>query len=633
MNSADSSAPPTPETERREQTDADGAAGGVLRADPPGSDALTHEPVAGRAGCPQPVAPGAPGTARPTWLGHQPEGPLDDRRRPPGRRRSIWLLATSDLEAVARSWLARGFLLASGLLTVLALKGMQAEQKAASQMLETLYVGYLLVWSHAVIFIAGGAFTREQDCLNDAILSRGLTRGEYFSGKLLARALAVLLMVAGVLLPASFWAIRQDQLVRSEAGQVLSQARNTRIEAWDPQKVFTSTHGTVTELKVQLGDAVKAGNVLVVLNDRELFDQFESERRAEETARNDVGNAQRRYEDAQRNVAQVQDALERAERSLMAKDLLSRFEQADRETDIRSRKRDLQTAENQLRIAQDAIAAAERNVQNIQARVREARKRLGYVTITAPLSGYVTELLVQAAQYVPLGGHLLTVARLDDYQVRVPIYDFDEFKRLKPGLTARILIGKTEFKGTVDRLGATTQQDRWGRTSNFAIVRFQGDGTPGLLGLDADVRIVLPPPEEKPNRMTTLLNTLTGTGQDDLGSRTASVTTGWMLVGLGKVLGCALLLVTLTLLLLVVSRSALIAILSAVGLWHVSNLLFDFAGLPDLSYLEMVRTMDKVLGGVATWRTEAGVLAWLYGLAAALGTLGLGLFISRDPPK
>ena len=217
--------------------------------------------------------------------------------------------------------------------------------------------------------------------------------------------------------------------------------------------------------------------------------------------------------------------------------------------------------------------------------------------------------------------------------MRVPIYDFDEFKRFKAGLTARVIVGKTEFTGTVDRLGATTQQDRWGRTSNYAIVRFQGDGTLGLLGLDADVRIVLPPPEEKPNRMDALLNTLTGRGQDDLESRTASVTTGWMLVGLGKVLGCALLLVTLTVLLLVVSRSTLIAILGAIGLWHVSNLFFDFAGLPELSYLEMVRTMDKVLGGVAIAKDEVTALAWLYGIAAAIGAFAIALFIVRDPPK
>lgn len=596
MNSGDSSAPPLPET----------ATAPVRRA-PPG--------LAGNLGR---VAG---------------EGTLGDRRRVPGRGRSVALLARADLEAVTRSWLARGFLLASGLLTVLALKGMQAEQKAASQMLEAVYVSYLLVWMHGVIFIAGGAFAREQDCLNDAILSRGLTRGEYVGGKLLARGLAVALMVGGVLLPASFWAIRQDQLVRSEAGQVLSQARNTQVEAWDPQKIFAGTYGTVLERKIEVGDAVQAGDVLVVLDDRELFDQLETERRAEETARNEVANAQRRYEDAQRGVAQVEDALERAERSLMAKDLLSRFEQADRETEIRARKRDMQTAENQLRIAQDAIAAAERQVQNAQARVREARQRLGRATITAPLSGYVTEVLVQNAQHVPLGGHLLTLARLDEYQVRVPIYDFEEFKRLRPGLTARLTVGKTEFSGTIDRLGATTQPDRWGRAGNYAMVRFQGQGTLGLLGRDADVKIVLPPPEEKPGRMKTFLNALTGAGQDDLESRTASVTTGWMLVGLGKVMGCAFLLVTLTLLLLVISRSTLIAILGAIALWHVSNLFFDFAGLPELSYLEMVRTMDKVLGGVAVARDEWLALAWLYGIAAALGGAALGLFIVRDPPR
>lgn len=558
---------------------------------------------------------------------------LDAGRRPPGRFRSVWLLAAADLETIAQSWLARGFLIASGLLTVLALKGMQAEHRAASQMLEAVYVTYLLLWMHGVIFIAGGAFAREQDCLNDAILSRGLTRGEYVSGKLLARCFAVVLLIGGLLLPASFWAIRQDQLLRAQTGQVLSKATNARIEAWDPRKVFAGTDGTLLEVKVEVGDAVAAGDVLAVFDDRLLFDQLETERRAEETARNEVSNAQRRHEDALRVVAQVEDALARAERALMAKDLMSRIEQADRETEVRSRKRDLQTAENQVRIARDAIATAERLVENAQSRVREARKRLGHATVAAPLSGYVTERLVQPAQHVPLGAHLLTLARLDEYEVRLPIYDFEEFKRLKTGLAAYVTVGKTEFTGTVDRLGATTQTDRWGRTCNFATVRFQGRGTLGLLGQDADVRIVLPPREARTNRVDLLLNSLTGRGVDDLESRTTSVTPRWMLIGLGKVLGCACLLVTLTLFLLVISRSPLIAILGAAGLWHASNLLFDFAGLPELSYLEMVRTLDKVLGGVASLRDELTSLAWLYGLALALGVATLGLFIARDPPK
>lgn len=560
-------------------------------------------------------------------------GPVLPARRSPSRWQSIRLLMATDLEAVARSWLCRGFLLVSVLLTVLAFKGMQAEQKVASEMLEVVYTTYLVIWMHGVIFIAGAALGREADCLNDAILCRGITRGEYILGKLLSRCLAIFLIIGGVLLPTSFWAIRQDKLVRTEDGYVGSVARSTKVEAWEPRKVFAQIGGTIKEMTLQVGDFVHAGDVLAQLDDRGVFDELETERRAEENARNEVNNARRRLEEVKRGVAQAEDAVSRAERGVLAKDLLSQAEQSDRETELRTRKRDLQNAESLLRITEDAVPAAERAVETVVARVREARRRLGHATVTAPISGYVTEVLPQPAQYVNVGAQLFTLAPLDEYQVRVPIYKFDEFKRLKVGLTAYIKLERTEFKGVIDRLGAMTQPDRWGRDANYAVIRFKGDGTLGLLGLPADVRLVLPPPEARANRATQFLNLLTGHGSDDTVSRTASVTPAWMLVGFGKVIGCAFLLVTLTLAMLVLFRNALTAILSVIGLWHVSNLLFDFVGLRELSYLEMVRTMDKVLGGVAKPVDELTALAWLFGLATAFGVLTVTLFVSRDPPK
>src|SRR5664279_6576752 len=75
-------------------------------------------------------------------------------RRPPTRWQSICLFVRADLAAMARSWLCRGFFLASVVITVLELKGMQAGQKAASQMLEAVYATYLLVWMHGVIFLS-----------------------------------------------------------------------------------------------------------------------------------------------------------------------------------------------------------------------------------------------------------------------------------------------------------------------------------------------------------------------------------------------------------------------------------------------------------------------------------------------
>lgn len=569
-----------------------------------------------------PAAPGADGAS-----------PGPKGRRLPSRWQSILVLTLADFDAIWRSWLCRGFLLVSALVTVIEMKGMQAKQQTASQMLEAVYITYIVVWMHGVIFIAGGALAREQDCLSDAILSRGITRGEYMSGKLAARCLAILLMIGCVLMPSSFWAIRQDKLVRTEDGYVASHAQNTKVEAWDPKKLFAEANGTVLEKKVEVGDAVRAGDVLAQLDDRFLFHDHENERRGEENARNDVTNCRRRFEDAKRAVAQAEDGLVRAERALIAKDLLSRSEQADKETEIRTRKRDLKNTESQLRITEDAIATAERAVENAQGKVNDARKRLGHSTITAPISGYITEVTVQRGQPVNVGTPLFALAPLDEYQLRVPIYKYEEFKRLKAGLTAYIKIEQTEFTGTIDRLGAATQTDKWGRESNFGIVRFKGNGTLGLLGLNADVRMVIPPPSQQTNRMTTVLNALTGRAANDVKSRTASVTTGWMFISFCKVIGCACLLVTLTLLASAVFRSPLIAILSVIGLWHVSNLLFDFAGLPELSYLEMIRTMDKVLGGIASPYTELGNVAWLFGFATVFGILALIVFIQRDPPK
>src|SRR5437016_11144264 len=76
---------------------------------------------------------------------------LRPRRRFPSRFQAIRLFIKLDLASLARSWLCRGFLIVSTVITLLELKGMQAKQQPASQMLEAVYVTYLVVWMHVVI--------------------------------------------------------------------------------------------------------------------------------------------------------------------------------------------------------------------------------------------------------------------------------------------------------------------------------------------------------------------------------------------------------------------------------------------------------------------------------------------------
>ena len=570
-------------------------------------------------------------TEPPTASSSLPPAP---RSRPvPSTLRTLKVLVLSDLGACSRSWLVRGFLLITLIVSILALKGMQGDQASASKMLEALYSTYILIWMHGIIFIAGSALIREQDCLSDAILSRGITRGEYISAKLLARFITTVSLIAAILLPSSFWAIRQDDLVRTETGYISANAQSVTVEAWEPKKIFAAVAGSILELDIEVGDEVHAGDVLSLIDDRLLYDALETARRAEQDARNEIDNSHRRYENSKRAVSQAEEALNRAERVLIAKDLMSKLEQSDREADLRSRKRELKDAENAMQQSRAAIRIAERAGEETQSKILAARKKVSDATITAPITGYVTEVMVQASQSVGIGTHLFTIAPLDDYELRVPIYKFSEFKRLEVGLDAYVTIQSTEFKGQIDRLGAMTEKDRYGRESNYAIVRFQGDGTLGLLGLNADVRIVLPPPEEKLSNGAKLMNTLTGRGEDDIESRTASVTVPWMLIASSKVIGCATLLVSFSLFLAVLFRNSLVAILGTIGLWHISNLFFDFAGLPELSYLEIVRTMDKVLGGIANPADELKVLAWMFGISLSFVFVTIARFRSRDPQK
>ena len=554
-------------------------------------------------------------------------------RRLPTRWRSILILARLDLGALWRSWLCRGFFLASAFLTMLTLKGMQSEEAVAAHMLDAIYATYILVWMHVVIFVSGGALTREQDCLNDAILSRGVTRGEYIASKMLARTVALLFMIVGVLLPASFWAIRQDALVRTEHGYLASHSRDTEVIAWEPKQVFAGSSGTLRERRARMSALVHIGDVLGQLDDRELFNMVETRRRAEENARVEIENARRQQKEAENEVVDAEEAVERARRVLWASDFLSKREIADAEADVRGYLRDLEDARTRVARGKDAVAAAERVLADARMLLREARDWLGHTTITAPITGYVIEMFAQEGQQVDRGMHLFTIAPLDEYQLNVPIPDFDEFQRIKKGLIAYVTIEENEFTGTVDHVSATAESDRWGNKSNRAIVRFSGEGSQGLLGRGADVRIVLPPTETKANVAGALLDTITGHGVDDTRTRTTSVTPLWMLIGLSKLVGLTCLLIALSILAAVLCHNALFAILSVTGVWHISNLIFDFAGLPELSYLETVRTMDKVLGGVAHLGDEIRTLAWLFGITALIGLLITILFIRRDPPK
>jgi RND family efflux transporter MFP subunit len=139
--------------------------------------------------------------------------------------------------------------------------------------------------------------------------------------------------------------------------------------------VNSQVSGALLSVAVEEGDAVRQGQILAQLDDRE--------------ASTELAAAEAEYEVAQ-----------------------AAFERA---TQLRDRQ--VITLPEYERERTEAVAA--------QARRDQARTRLGYTTITAPISGVVTEKLVEAGDIVASQMRLFTVADLSTKVVLLHVSELD----------------------------------------------------------------------------------------------------------------------------------------------------------------------------------------------------------------
>jgi ABC-type transport system involved in multi-copper enzyme maturation permease subunit len=121
-------------------------------------------------------------------------------------------LFTTELLALSRSWVLRGWLIALGLAEFFALTHalLRAPGNAvpASSVLATTLDGFLLVWSIVIIVLGAGSVSLESDVISDSILSRPCTRTQFISAKFASRVLVVVSIYLVFSLIAGFTAWR-----------------------------------------------------------------------------------------------------------------------------------------------------------------------------------------------------------------------------------------------------------------------------------------------------------------------------------------------------------------------------------------------------------------------------------------
>jgi multidrug resistance efflux pump len=242
--------------------------------------------------------------------------------------------------------------------------------------------------------------------------------------------IATILSPMALLAPA---AVAQEQTVQLPAF----------VQAFEASDQYAKESGYVTEVKVDIGDHVSAGQVLVVIDDPELVKQVEAAHATlaarQETAKAADATVQQAQQAAQVAQAQLgvyksdlelaQATCKRQEELFTAKaitdqqidDARARLRATEAQVAVGEAKTamaqvDIQAADAKRAVVQSQIAVADAELQRLQS-------LLQYTSIRAPFDGIVTRRNVNRGDLVTSGRSvaLLTVQRIDVVRVCVDV--------------------------------------------------------------------------------------------------------------------------------------------------------------------------------------------------------------------
>lgn len=228
--------------------------------------------------------------------------------------------------------------------------------------------------------------------------------------------------------------------------------------------------GEIIELNIQEGDSVEMGKLLVKIRP----DNFISA----------LDRSRANLNQQQANLAQSKASLQRAEAQFTRSELeyqrqKTLYEQkAISDADFEQAEANYITAQKDLEAAKQSVIAAEFVVKSSQATVNEAAENLRLTNVYSPVSGIVSNLLVEKGERVVgtqqmAGTEMLTIADLTRMEVRVDVNEND-IVRLAMGDTTLIEVdaystsGKT-FKGIVTSIANTANT----KASSDAVTEFK----------------------------------------------------------------------------------------------------------------------------------------------------------------
>jgi len=192
------------------------------------------------------------------------------------------------------------------------------------------------------------------------------------------------------------------------------------LEASQMVSVGAQVSGQIKSLKVQLGDRVKAGDLIAEIDSTTQLNNVRNARAALISTR-----AQKAVQEA--NLRQAELAFER-QKMMLAEEATSRADYETAEATLATTKAQIRALDAQIEQAQTALDTAEAN--------------LGYTKIVAPMDGTVVAVVAKEGQTVnanQTAPTIIKLAKLDTITVSAEISEADVIK-VRPGQTVYFTI-------------------------------------------------------------------------------------------------------------------------------------------------------------------------------------------------
>ena len=225
---------------------------------------------------------------------------------------------------------------------------------------------------------------------------------------------------------------------------------NATLEAFEETDLFAKVSGYLSDVRVDIGDHVKAGQVLAVISIPEMENELAEDKAQLDSKQRSLETAERQVDHNKANVALQDVTLKRQEELFKARNIAPQdLDQARANADIA--RADVGVAEANL-----AFAAAQVNL--AAATVERIKTLIAYAQIVAPFDGVVARRLVNRGDLVQAATStrttpLFTVQRIDTIRVFCDVPEND-VPHLHLGDTASVkpygFEGKS-FLGTVTR--------------------------------------------------------------------------------------------------------------------------------------------------------------------------------------